>query len=170
MKKALLASLATASLVTLAACGGDDGSENAADSAEDDSVNESETTDDNAAEEPPERSVEAYCEIWQDGEEVFSDANSAEAEDYPEVLENLETVLHAATQAAPDEVVSETANMRNAITSIKNLNIDFTDPDLDDDPQLQEEMQQLEQEFDNVDEDSEAVSEYVEENCENVGL
>ncbi|NLS10875.1 hypothetical protein HGQ17_12900 [Nesterenkonia sp. MY13] len=126
--------------------------------------------EEDSAEEAPERSVDAYCEIWRNGEEAFSDANSAELEDYAEALENLETVLHEATQAAPNEIVSETANMRNAITSIRNLNIDFTDPDLEDDPQLQDEMQQLEQEFDDLDEDSDAVGEFVDENCENVDL
>lgn len=115
-------------------------------------------------------SVEAYCDVWEDGQEQFEQFESADMENFDEVLTDVESMLDDAVDAAPDDIESQTANMRDAISAINDLDIDFSDPEAMMDPEAMEELEQLEQEFETIESDSEAVEEYVEENCENVDL
>lgn len=115
-------------------------------------------------------SVEAYCDVWEDLQDEFDAFEDPGMEALGEAFERLESGLGDAVSAAPDEIESETENMRDAISAINDLDIDFDDPEAMFDPEFQEELEQLEEQFSTMEQDAEAVEEFVDEHCEGVEL
>ncbi|WP_120006871.1 hypothetical protein [Nesterenkonia muleiensis] len=115
-------------------------------------------------------SVEAYCDVWEDLQDEFASLDEGDFEDFNEIFDQLESGLGDAVDAAPDDIESQTENMRDAIAAINDLDIDFSDPAVLMDPELESEMEEVEQQFSTIDQDADAIEEYVTENCEDVNL
>lgn len=115
-------------------------------------------------------SVEAYCDVWEEGQAEFEQMGMADMQNFEETFTTVEDFLDDAVAAAPDEIESQTENLRDAISAINNLDIDFEDPESFNDPSVMEEIEELEEQFATIETDSQAVEDYVTENCENVDL
>lgn len=115
-------------------------------------------------------SVEAYCDVWEEGQAEFEQMGMADMQEFEEVYASVEDFLDDAVDAAPEDIETETANLRDAIAAINNLDIDFSDPESLSDPEVMDELEQLEEQFATIEADSQAVEDYVNENCENVDL
>ncbi|GFZ82297.1 hypothetical protein [Nesterenkonia alkaliphila] len=115
-------------------------------------------------------SVEAYCDVWEEGQAEFEQLETADMQNFDEAFSTVEDFLDDAVSAAPDEIESQTENLRDAIAAINNLDIDFENPESFTDPEVMEDLEQLEEQFATIEADSQAVEDYVNENCENVDL
>lgn len=114
--------------------------------------------------------VEAYCDVWEGMDDEFSSIQNPDPSELDGLLSSLESGLDDAVSAAPEEVEEETTNMRDAVAAINELELDFTDPASLMDPELEDELVELEEQFSNIEADASALEDYIDENCENVEL
>lgn len=114
--------------------------------------------------------VDAYCDVWEEMDEQFSSIQNPDPSELGEILDSLESGFDDAVSAAPEDIEQETANMRDAIAAINDIDIDFDDPSALMDPELEDEMMELQEQFMSLEADASAVEDYVNENCENVNL
>lgn len=114
--------------------------------------------------------VDAYCDVWEEMDEEFSAITNPDPSELGDLLDSLESSFDDAVSAAPDDIEEETANMRDAIAAINDIDIDFDDPEALFDPELEDEMMELQEQFMSLEADATAIEDYVNENCDNVDL
>lgn len=165
VRKRFWGSLAALCLVALTACGGDDESENGSGAAGGPFADGDVSADtENDADEAPERSVEAYCEVWSDFETWSEGVDDTDMSQLGELVEELVDSLNRSAEVAPEEIQEESVRAADAYSRVI-AEIDTDDPDTFMTPEFQDTIDEIEADFEDLDGDFETIESYIQQEC-----